>query len=179
MAKDWDVLIERVSVEAGGQTLTFRKRGVGKIFEDGASNPLLLDLIEGLADAQRAAGKQGGKPMDLLKQALSKIAGGKETTEGKIVRDLVKVTPTFLINLLVEDTVLDDPAEEPGYRRWLVSLGPTQLFDVVSGWMQVNLPEFHDPFVKGAAKILTHLNKGWTGLVQTVEVAHSDPAKAA
>jgi hypothetical protein len=79
----------------------------------------------------------------------------------------------------VADTVLEDrEEEEAGYRRWLNSLGPTQLFDVLSGWMQVNLPEFHEPFVKGATKALTLLDQGWAGLTAKL-ASDASPARPA
>lgn len=160
-ARDWRSRLPTLTVPVAGEELTYRKRGVPRLMDHIATIPVLGDAIEALAEANMKSKGNAEK----LKAAITATAESNGISKGKLTRQLVTALPGILIDILVADTVLASEDERPAYRDWLMSLSLSEFFDALSGWVQLNLPEMHGPFVEGTAVLIAEVEAAWAGFL--------------
>ncbi|MEE8629682.1 MULTISPECIES: hypothetical protein [Methylobacterium] len=148
---DWKALRKTATYTVEGQDVTYRKRGTPRLLDKIARNKVLGDAIQHLIGSSL---KSKASTVDALKDAVAAAAEDSGLDAGKVLRELVTSVPTIVIEILVEDTVLASEDERADYRDWVEQLGPSGLVDAITGWVDLNMPEFRAPLVRALAAVL-------------------------
>lgn len=154
---DWAARRRVLLVKVDSFDVTFRKRGMGNLNDVVWSTPGLGEIIEALVEAvlgETDPEKRKAAIETALKSALKSVASAGGQTPGRVAIQAAKSAIPTLLDIIAEDTVLATEEERVPYREWLATLGPRGLLDAISGWIKLNLPEAHGPFVRWVATAL-------------------------
>ncbi|BCM83597.1 hypothetical protein [Methylobacterium indicum] len=156
-AMDWGAQRRVALVPVDGVNVTIGKRGIGNLNKTIWGTPGLGELFEAVVDAamkETDPEKRSSAVEAAIKGALKAAASVGGSSPGKVARNLAPKLIPALLDLIADDTILASEDERGPYRAWLDTLGPRGILDAVSGWVRLNLPELHGPFVDLTAKWL-------------------------
>lgn len=156
-AMDWGACRRVALVPVDGIGVTFGKRGIGNLNKKVWGTPGLGEVFEAVVEAALSETDPEKKRAAIeaaLKSALKSAAKVGGSTSGAIARNLAPLLIPSLLDVIAEDTMLASEEERIPYRAWLDTLGPRGILDALSGWIKLNLPELHGPFVDLVAKWL-------------------------